>query len=107
MEKIGIFTDFLYPKSSTVDNILGWLISKYELSDVKFDKYYVILVFKGGISAKILNTCDPSTWASTGSVKKGSDEFHRWNNMRPSRKTMNRMLKIINAYMTDKITRML
>ena len=103
MSKISVFTRFLYGVDDMVDNVLNAVMDCFDLSDVKYDLYTVTLRFGDKIIMELWNSGKYYAWLSKGKVLVGGNELFFWREARPRRKTMNRVLGLIESFVDDRL----
>lgn len=104
MRKVGLFTDFIYQVDENVDKILSQIMDEYELLDIKYnDEYTITLRFGNNILVEAWNSGRYYAWLSEGKVITNGKLFFTWCDGRPRRKTMNRLLELMNEMLGKKI----
>lgn len=95
MKKISLFTIFNYKVSPELEAILEKLLSEYELKDVVYQLSYIKLVFEKNVEVIAYNECRWHSWFAYGKIYINGELFFKWNEERPRRKTMNKILEKI------------
>ena len=104
MRKVGLFTNFIYQVDENVDNILNQIMDNHELTEFVYnDEYTMNLRFGNKISAKLWNAERYYAWLSRGEIKVNGELFFTWSHARPKRKTMNRLLKLMDRFIEKRI----
>lgn len=104
MNKINLLTVFFYNVDDNVDYLLNQIMDNYELTELVYnDEYTVTLRFGNKISAKLWNSGRYSAWLSQGKIKVNGELFFTWDQARPRRKTMNRLLKLMEGFIEKRI----
>lgn len=103
--RIPLFTRFNDVKDLILDNYLLNLINNYEITDISCNSYYMDITFSNNNTKVIFhawNTNKWYAWLHKGYIKiisKGApDQNYYWDDSRPRRKTMNKLLKKISDY---------
>ena len=100
---IGIFTNFNYVVSEELDAVLSETLNTRKLEKAEYDGYYVTLHFEGGVSIKAWNENRYFAWLASGTVEKDGETILRWDGARPRRRTMNRLLKLLERHVLEMI----
>lgn len=95
MEKISLFTIFNYKVSPELETILKKLLSEYELKDVVYLCYDIRLIFEKNVEVIASNNYKWYSWFSYGRIYINGKLLFKWENERPRRKTMNKILEKI------------
>lgn len=99
---IGIFTNFDYEVSEELDAVLRKALNTRKLEKAEYDEYYVTLHFEGGVRIKAWDVNRYFAWLARGSVEKDGETILRWDGARPRRKTMNRLLKLLERHVLER-----
>ena len=98
MAKISKFQHFTYP----IDIIYDSILNKCILSGINKitcpDKYYINITFNNGVVAYLWNGNKYYAWLSEGSIGE-----YKFANSRPKRKTMQKLLDLIENYYIESI----
>lgn len=100
---IGIFTNLNYGVSEELDTVLREALNTLKLEKAEYGEYYVTLHFEGGVSIKAWDENRYFAWLVRGSVEKDGETILRWDGVRPRRRTMNRLLKLLKRHVLERI----
>lgn len=103
--RIPIFTFFNHERDEVLDSCLLNLINNYEITDISYDSYEMNIMFSNNKTEVIFHAWNRNkwyAWLSSGYIKIASKEAsvpnYYWDDSRPKRKTMNKLLKKISEY---------
>ena len=103
MNKIGIFTAFKYSADVTLDHVIGTIMDCFELSDVRYLGSWMTLYFGESIVLEVWNSNKYYAWLAEGKVWLHDKLIYSWDCSRPKRKTMNRLIMMLNGFVTDRM----
>ena len=106
---IGLFTDFIYPKSKLLDSTLKTILQNYNIVSVNANSYEITIVFENKentVEFQGWNANKWYAWLSRGYIRVNDKELYRWDSERPFRKTMNLLLQKILEYNTKNIIKL-
>lgn len=104
MSKIKLLTCFIYGVDDNVDHLLNQIMDNHELTGLVYnDEYTMTLRFGNKISAELCNSGRYFAWLSEGEIKVNGELFFTWNHARPKRKTMNRLLRLMDGLIEKRI----
>ncbi len=103
--RISIFTIFNDPVSPDLDSILNYILKQHKLKDVIYENaYWFVLCFGDKIKIRAWNTSKWFAWFCRGEIEMSDNCILRWDDSRPSRRTMNKILNAIDEYHKEKIS---
>lgn len=104
MSKIKLLTFFIYDVDYNVDYLLNQIMDNHELTELVYnDEYTMTLRFGNKISAELWNSGRYSAWLSLGKIKVNGELFFTWSQARPRRKTMNRLLRLMDGFIEKRV----
>ena len=106
MGRIGIFTLFTYGVSAIADKLLNKIIADNKLKNIILDNYDMTFVFENDITVRLWNHNKWYAWACRGVIQKKDRLVFSWDDERPRRKTMNKILKLADRFFIDNINGM-
>lgn len=96
MNKLRFYlTLFIYDVDSTLDSILNKELDS-GISECIISECYLDITFNTGVKAKLWNEGKWFAWVSRGNIGK-----YTWDEARPRRKTMWRLMKEIEKYFVE------
>lgn len=98
MAKISIFQEFLYQVDIIYDSILNKCILSGINKITLPNKFYINITFNNGVVANLWNANKYYAWLSQGNIGE-----YKFANSRPKRKTMQKLLNLIETYYLESI----
>lgn len=105
--RISIFVGFNHGVDIVLDTLLNKILDSNRITDYIEERCHFTIEFEDGTTVKAWNNNKWYAWMCIGEIKISDNKntcnyTYKWNDKRPKRKTMNRMLAALDSFKIDK-----